>query len=85
MGQHTQGPWAYIQEGPAIRFVIYDDCERLAVTYGQAGQEDDARLMAAAPDLLAALEEIFNGTGMTGESMDAARAAIAKAKGTSNA
>ena len=76
-----------VQEtGPALRYMITaSDGFPLAITYGQAGQEGDARLFAAAPELLAALEEIFNGTGMTGENMDAARAAIAKAKGTDNA
>jgi hypothetical protein len=38
-------------------------------------------LFAAAPELLEALDAIFNGSGMTGENMDKARAAIAKAKG----
>lgn len=46
-----------------------------------AEREANARLIAAAPDLLEALEAIFNGTGMTGENMDLARAAIKKAKG----
>lgn len=51
------------------------------------GPEGDARLIAAAPDLLAALERLEAGIrlwmsrGVSNEDMAAARAAIAKARG----
>lgn len=46
-------------------------------------RKSNLALISAAPDLLAALDAIFNGSGMTGDNMDLARAAIAKAKGES--
>jgi hypothetical protein len=46
---------------------------------------EDARLIAAAPDLLAALEELLNAlpSATTHPAIKAARAAIAKATGES--
>jgi hypothetical protein len=41
----------------------------------------DARLIAAAPDLLAALEGVLRVSDRRTDEYDAARAAIAKAKG----
>jgi hypothetical protein len=59
MSKHSPGPWAIETKGPALRYVIKDECnEALAQTYGQPEQEADAALMAAAPDLLNALKVI---------------------------
>jgi hypothetical protein len=61
--------------------VISTDGDAFGIEVCGADHAANAHLIAAAPDLLAALDEIFNGAGMTGPTMDAARAAIAKAKG----
>ena len=89
MAEHTPGPWTvrderqiapnqrgaypfYIDEGPAHRIA--------GVRF-----EADARLIAAAPDLLAALEEAVPAMTVPGydseEAIDLARDAIAKARG----
>jgi hypothetical protein len=94
---HTPGPWGYVPSPPFGGFEIAPaaDIERgdwsreVAATY--RGNEADARLIAAAPDLLDALEECegyFTGhatvcrVGPVGRAiLDRARAAIAKAEG----
>lgn len=92
---HTPGPWAY---------KLDEDCRNLSVTTAYAPTEivggcgccdspwvsceADARLIAAAPDLLEALEEIVkeycenpdNGRTLRW-AIDGAKEAIAKAKG----
>ena len=76
--QHTPGPWTvdnqYIHGPDGIRF--------LAVAGDGAGQAN-ARLIASAPDLYAALENIIEHRERMGlgsdHVYDAARAAIAKA------
>ena len=73
------------ETGPALRYMICAaDGFPLAITYGQTGQGADARLFAAAPDLLAALEwavETADTEQYEADWYAAARAAIAKAKG----
>jgi hypothetical protein len=91
MGEHTPGPWEYRAPekeevwGPAIYASgAYDrHMEPLAA----ATTEADARLIAAAPDLLAALEEIDSdnewqtcGDSCVEFARPRIRAAIAKAK-----
>lgn len=75
---HTLGPWKVSQ--PSGNYIDTATGHSVAALTFSATPAD-AHLIAAAPDLLAALDEIFNGVGMTGPTMDAARAAIAKAKG----
>lgn len=88
---HTPGPWhATIK---VIRHPVYDETGELICTVEcQSGEQDkaNAHLIASAPDLLAALEmcldtiqgKVINGrTGLFAQ--DAARAAIARAKGES--
>ena len=96
MTEHTPGPWKVIEDpfSEGIVAIIQHDefgllavgsCEDRAAT----GEEDhyNAHLIAAAPDLLAALEEISALTAYAGRSMkdeavcDVARAAIARARG----
>ena len=90
---HTPGPWHY----QGVHVWAGDDESAGAITQGGCGccngtrdgvyNEDDARLIAAAPDLLAALERIANSTlsqfmgpnDMAMECVHVARAAIAKA------
>jgi hypothetical protein len=100
MSGHTPGPWASL--GPTIydRAIIkagdYEAATQIAVTYGRkSGDEHDAntRLIAAAPDLLKALQatvdELIDAGfgaspyGLTKVSIgiELGLAAIAKAKG----
>ena len=86
--KHTPGPWLKMRaSGPAPRWTVEAPASgvRIAVDYGDgpAGHsEANMALVAAAPDLLAALERIAEddpfSVGMPGR---VARAAIAKARG----
>lgn len=62
------------------------DCEKNGNDGNYAPNEDDARLIAAAPDLLEALKSIAEGCSFPEDDVqracrDRARAAIAKAEG----
>lgn len=89
--KHTPGPWAVVE-----KTTNYGTKEKLASVQAGAGfvaqriGEADAHLIAAAPELLAALiecadwlEDEFAGRpqGDSEPFLDRARAAIAKAKG----
>ena len=86
-GQHTPGPWTVrTLENFGWNIVHYvggDRCNLARVA--KTSSEEDARLIAAAPDLLFALENLLavkNGEGGTVfDSDEIARAAIAKARG----
>ena len=71
MGEFTNGPWFYRKSEGGSDYAVYSDwtCKQESMlTYGGCGccnesdesieSEDDARLMAAAPDLLEALEDM---------------------------
>ena len=87
MSNHTDGPWAVedalVDEGMALCVMALDKPEVIA--FMSNGQDDitthaNAKLIAAAPDMLAALENITNNY----DEVDAWRlvyAVIAKAKG----
>lgn len=82
MSAHTPGPWQVRKIDPRS-VAIPDEHGKLIVL---APSEADARLIAAAPDLLAALEEIVEAADGSGwDQIDATlkkqRAAIAKARG----
>ena len=97
MSKVTQGPWAAIpdsrEDGEGDWYVLAPDEE--VVTFGLS--EPDATLIAAAPDLLAALKALCTEVGKLGwrtslppdsprhptQLLNTARAAIAKAEGTS--
>lgn len=87
VSNHTPGPWEYYEEEG--RFVIAANGEQggegIAVTAGRHyDRESNAALIAAAPDLLEALEmALFHAFGGPGFSKwrEKARDAIAKAKG----
>jgi hypothetical protein len=90
MNKHTPGPWFVDarQEGLAIRHDSKMICQ--IPGYGVGTRIDDARLIAAAPELLSALQDIANYTSDThadcaakvlDENAKIARLAIAKATG----
>lgn len=78
MTQHTPGPWAQngnLIEGPDGETVAYVT----AYNTMTPRQKANARLIAAAPELLAALENVM--ANPTTFSFEPIRAAIAKATG----
>ena len=81
--QHTPGPWHDC--GGAICKVYVnkpEDCEMVPITYGPYEQAD-ARLIAAAPDLLEALEMVMEkySKNLDGFAFEQVFQAIKKAKG----
>ena len=95
--KHTQGPWKIWQT-----FYIanaFDARSRLDICMVESGNVADVQLIAAAPDMLTALESICEHAneawaaldhdyhevlaGNLGDAVDQARATIAKAKGES--
>ena len=91
MSKHTPGPWVRVANSVKSRTA---DCVvvRLPAQTDRVGDESpeqierwdaDARLIAAAPDLLEALESLLAQVEQYGHKPEcgAARAAIAKAKG----
>jgi len=91
MSKHTSGPWHYEDERYATKCVIgvENDDRWVAHCQPEFNGEANGRLIAAAPDLLFALEEamwIVIHRGLMGEHRTAAtlelmRQAITKAKG----
>ena len=89
---HTQGPWKVTDEGSQI--VIQTFAPHPTGTLARVYRTDkrahaDARLIAAAPDLLAALEALladkYLSDPINAGRMAASRAAIAKATGKGEA
>src|SRR6056300_1013694 len=93
MSKHTPGPWEVVElvdgydiRSPKSRCRIATASDPEAV-WGAIGREEDACLMAAAPELLEALEATVSLLEKLGHFSDnsltvgAARAAIANAKG----
>ncbi len=91
---HTPGPWFAVGYQVEIESdTVADICTTNAHLFGQGGLHDDARamanarLIAAAPDLLRLLEvardclEVSNYEGEEDEVLAAIRAALANAKG----
>ena len=87
MSGHTPGPWTFI---PADEFWVKPAIQRgkeggmVIEGLSAASEEADARLIAAAPDLLSALNAMLTHMGMDEDewnkpTFDQARAAIAKA------
>ena len=85
--QHTPGPWTVRESSLSVSVVAQNGDAVFHESYKRIpGVMEDARLIAAAPDLLEALEEIVSAADGDGWSqLDAdlrkARAAIAKATG----
>lgn len=92
---HTPGPWQYSFEGGTVAFIVEADgttVAKISTTENSTAHSAlpaNARLIAAAPDMLEALEAIVKSLadhddeGMIehAQQMIDARAAIAKAKG----
>ena len=89
--KHTPGPWVVIPMPDGSIDICksnagYHIAQMLYTGY-PADVQANARLIASAPDLLAALEAIvkmispYSGQGRMDTEISAARAAIAKAKG----
>lgn len=96
MDKFTPGPWFYRKSKNGSEFAVYwsEQCAKESIiTYGGCGccnesdesvaSEDDARLIAAAPDLLEALEGLLAATDseLYGIAVSRARKAIARARG----
>lgn len=87
--QHTPGPWAFVAEGTAYAINTHDSEGHvdayIADTIGGLGPDVDlanARLIAAAPDLLYALEFVMSAHGeQLSTAFEYAQRAIAKAEG----
>lgn len=82
--KHTPGPWRLEARG----LVVAANSELVADTFDKDANPADSRLIAAAPDMLAALKYITLYRSCTGgpqklveEFQHVARAAIAKAEG----
>jgi len=91
MSKHTPGPWVvyelidgYDIRSPEAECWVATASDPEAV-WGAIGREEDARLIAAAPEMLEALENLLKvhegKDGTQHNAADIARAAIAKAKG----
>jgi hypothetical protein len=93
MSAHTPGPWFWVEDNSADNGTLpvlmsaagavcdFGDCETYYPTAGDPPKESDARLIAAAPCLLEALQKALNVLDATGARYEAntARAAIDKA------
>ena len=87
--KHTPGPWTILPNTPHFVRAMHptEGMQPIATVYHFDGElADNARLIAAAPELLAALYSIATDpsaiySGANANIGDIARAAIAKAKG----
>ena len=87
MSGHTPGPWVWVEplhvlnsaHGKILDHAAYEGM--WFARYSRAEDEANARLIAAAPDLLNALTVLADAAEARGMPCDAARAAIAKATG----
>lgn len=88
--KHTPGPWAVIEGDFRGVKIEGEDQAEVARCPGDKQGRIDARLIAAAPELLEALQRIANGQEMEGEFthvetvaryQEIARSAIAKSTG----
>ena len=86
--KHTPGPWSADECRSGFAVYAYKSGEAVVQTeddegrYGTIANEANARLIAAAPELLDALRLVLAHDGaLTGADWTAIRAAIAKAEG----
>jgi hypothetical protein len=85
---HTQGPWATYVDSAHDGWIVCADGNLIACAVRNENMQANAKLIAAAPDLLSALENLtvlFDRMDRSGATNKAAYndaiAAIAKAKG----
>ena len=86
---HTPGPWKSVKGARPTRPDIVADCGLIcSLEYGPDEGEANARLIAAAPDLLEALNRLvcgftenIDGEELYGDWIQIAEEAIAKAEG----
>ena len=81
---HTPGPWiAKPTASLGPQYAVYPEASGpdIAIVYDHGNTEANARLIASAPELLAALEAILAVNPDLAEVADTARAALEKAKG----
>jgi hypothetical protein len=92
MSKFTAGPWKFLKGG---MLVAQDETEIVGTFHKANGNDANARLIAAAPELYAAIHAILEDAGyLSGEALpqlrelnvtrsklDAARAALKKARG----
>jgi hypothetical protein len=84
MSKHTKGPWVHRKEGVCYSIDAHDKVGRAVVARTSGlhyDNESNARLIAAAPDMLAVLERLADVFGWAPE--HPAIAIIAKARGES--
>lgn len=85
--KHTPGPWSIHKRGPAERYEVQHGIpgngSPICVTFCGSQQEANARLIAAAPELLHVLQIVSDEVRLgVPISIEFVRAAIAKAAGT---
>ena len=86
MSKHTPGPWVWTPDAETIHGYSPEG-EARVVVYELGTNEPDARLIAAAPELLEALQGMVDYYGTASANVDAlfnARKTIAKATGANN-
>lgn len=85
--QHTPGPWTFNETIPRMvsskeGYITRDICRMDASTMSALEQDANARLIAAAPDLLEALQYLMVAHGeQLDQAFQMAQEAIAKATG----
>lgn len=58
MNAHTPGPWSFIKGSGKLLSRIYDSDGKLVCIFGGPPSDANARLIAAAPEMLLALQTI---------------------------
>ena len=84
MSKHTPGPWRVVKDPTNLSLQVYGQTLALFECWRRSDEQTElanARLVAAAPDLLKALEFVIRGVPDTWEGVQKAHAAIAKATG----
>lgn len=82
MAMHTSGPWSYHTEdlrGGRYYCVVIPGADETIDIHQTDNGEANAKLIAASPDLLAALKAVVAIADRRTDEFNAARAAIAKA------